>query len=304
MTNPTTNWLGNAGFESPAASNSTTPPPTWGNWGSCYLSTQYAYAGSQSLVISGANSGVTQIFSVTAGASYTESVYAMTPAGNPLTGSISAEIQFFFFNSSGTMLSPYSPPNQIDRADRFQRTGGPLPGSVGNQGWNYFSTTAVAPAARPRWTCSLATCAQFHLRRSGVFRSAKFGHRRLRRTLTAGSISNSGTIVIGSPDTVTVNGTYTQTSTGVLDLQLGGSPASGQYGSLTITGAANLAGTLQSGARQRLCACHDRLVHARHVRQRVGQFLQLRASQRNGISVRRRGELHQRACSAPPPARR
>ena len=53
-------------------------------------------------------------------------------------------------------------------------------------------------------------------------------------------------MVIGSPDAITVNGAFTQASSGVLDLQLGGSPASSQYGSLTISGAADLAGTLKA----------------------------------------------------------
>ncbi len=85
-TNPTTNWIVNSDFESPVTTNSTTSPATWWTWGSSYLSSQYAYTGSQSLVVSGANSGVTEQFPATPGNSYTASVYAMTPATNPLTG--------------------------------------------------------------------------------------------------------------------------------------------------------------------------------------------------------------------------
>ena len=87
---PASNSLTNGGFESPAATNSSTLPQSWTYWGTCYLSTQYAYAGAQSLVISGPDSGMEESFSVTAGKSYTLSVYAMTPAGNPLTGSMTA----------------------------------------------------------------------------------------------------------------------------------------------------------------------------------------------------------------------
>ena len=39
---------------------------------------------------------------------------------------------------------------------------------------------------------------------------------------------------------------FTQSSSGTLDVQLGGAPSTGVYGSLTITGAAALAGTLQA----------------------------------------------------------
>ena len=43
-----------------------------------------------------------------------------------------------------------------------------------------------------------------------------------------------------------MNGVFTQASSGVLDIQLGGTPASNQFGSLTIAGAATLAGTLKA----------------------------------------------------------
>ena len=112
--NPKSNLLTyNAGFESPPASNAATRPSTWGSWGSAYLSTQYAYSGSQSLVVSGNNSGVMQAFNVTPGALYTASAYAMMAAGNPLTGGIVAEMQVLFFDSSNSQISSYSPPNQI-----------------------------------------------------------------------------------------------------------------------------------------------------------------------------------------------
>ncbi|MGA2621620.1 MAG: hypothetical protein ABSF26_28805 [Thermoguttaceae bacterium] len=65
-------------------------------------------------------------------------------------------------------------------------------------------------------------------------------------SLMAGSISSSGTIVVGALDPVTVNGSFTQTSSGVLDLKLGGPPSGGQYGTVTVSGAASLAGTLRA----------------------------------------------------------
>ena len=85
--NPTSNLIaGNSDFESPTASNSTTHPANWGAWGSSYLSRQYAFLGSQSLVVSGSNSGVSQVFTVTPGASYTASVYAMSAFGQSAHG--------------------------------------------------------------------------------------------------------------------------------------------------------------------------------------------------------------------------
>jgi hypothetical protein len=64
-------------------------------------------------------------------------------------------------------------------------------------------------------------------------------------TTLAGNLSNSGTLTIFPGATLTVTGNYTQVSAGTLDVQLGGSPASGQFGKLTVNGTATLAGTLQ-----------------------------------------------------------
>ena len=77
-TNPTSNLIDNAGFESPVAGSNTTSPAPGGNGVRPYLSTQYAYTGAQSLVVSGQNSGVTQDHFGHARRSYTASVYAMT----------------------------------------------------------------------------------------------------------------------------------------------------------------------------------------------------------------------------------
>ena len=81
-----TNLATNSNFESPVAGNNTTMPSNWGAWGSSYLSTQYAFTGSQSLEMSGGNSGVEESFAATPGTSYTVSTDAMTPASDPLTG--------------------------------------------------------------------------------------------------------------------------------------------------------------------------------------------------------------------------
>jgi hypothetical protein len=108
--NPTSNLITtNAGFELPVAGNNSTRPSGWDYFGSTYLSTQYAYTGSQSLVVSGQNSGAYQIIAVTPGDSYTMSVYAMMPAGNPLTGNISAGLQLLYFDSSGAAATRSAP---------------------------------------------------------------------------------------------------------------------------------------------------------------------------------------------------
>ncbi len=247
-TNPTANLISrNAGFESPVAGNNT-QPSTWGCWGSSYLSSQYAYSGSQSLLLSGTNSGASQQFTVTPGASYTASVYAMTPAGNPLTGNIVAELQLLYYNSSGAQISSYSAPNQIIVLDSSSAAGGPLVGSVGNQGWNHFFTTAVAPSNAVTARVQLATwVGSGSYGGVAYFDAVQFGPSPAgSSTLTTAGLVNNGTIAIGAMNTIAVNGGFTQTGTGTLNLQLGGAPASGIFGSLTVSGTAALAGVFAS----------------------------------------------------------
>ncbi len=248
-TNPTSNVIsGNAGFESPSTSGNTTRPSTWGYWGSSYLSSQYAYSGNQSLVISGGNSGVTQTFSITAGASYTASVYAMTPAANRLSGSIYGEVQVLFFDSGNNQISSYSPPNQIDVLDGSSATGGPLTGSAGSEGWNHFFTTVVAPSNAVTVHVQLATYATSGTYGGAVyFNAIQFGPAAAGgSTLNVSSINNSGSLTIGTTNKINVSGGFTQSSTGTLDVQFGGAPSTGSYGSLTITSAAVLGGTLKA----------------------------------------------------------
>jgi len=64
-------------------------------------------------------------------------------------------------------------------------------------------------------------------------------------TLTA-DVTNTGTLVLGNGTTTadaTIAGNYTQTSTGILDVKLGGTGA-GRYDSLNVTGNVSLEGTL------------------------------------------------------------
>ncbi len=235
-TNPTTNWNVNSDFESPVKTNSTTSPATWWPWGAAYLSGQYAYSGSQSLVVSGNNSGVAQPFTPTPGNSYTASVYAMTPASDRLSGDAAGYLQVLFFDASGAEINVAN--DSLTVLTASGATGGPLAGSVGNQGWNHFYTTVVAPSG------AVTAQVQFEFYSTGGaggavycddldFGPAAGGPSQL----VAGSIVNSGTLTVGPADTVTVSGALTQYSTGALDLELGsGGPSQLVAGSIVNSG--------------------------------------------------------------------
>jgi Bacterial Ig-like domain (group 3)/SdrD B-like domain len=60
---------------------------------------------------------------------------------------------------------------------------------------------------------------------------------------TSGDLSNTGSITIGSTDSLFVGGSYTQSAAGILNAQLGGT-AAGQFSVLAVTNGANLNGTL------------------------------------------------------------
>jgi RHS repeat-associated protein len=64
-----------------------------------------------------------------------------------------------------------------------------------------------------------------------------------RNFTTAGALTNSGRLTVGPGSTLAVAGAYTQTATGTYATELGGEPATGQFGRLTSTGAAALDGT-------------------------------------------------------------
>ncbi len=60
-----------------------------------------------------------------------------------------------------------------------------------------------------------------------------------------GSLSNAGEVDLGSnPGTLAVSGNYTQTSTGVLTIQVGGATAGSLFDQVNISGTATLGGTL------------------------------------------------------------
>jgi PKD domain len=244
-----TNLLSNASFESPSVT--TTAPNGWASWGTSYVSTQYAHTGVQSLEASGPNSGVLQSFAVTPGVSYTGTVYAMTPAGNQLTGPEGAFLQVMYYDASGNQISSYSPPNSVEILNSNSTAGGPISGSVGDQRWNHFSTTTVAPANAATVNFVLETGAYTGLPGTAggavFWDDAQFGPTAANAgTVRAVNITNNGTITIGAGDTVAASGTFIQLSTGTMDIKLGGPPASGLYGSFSSAGAATLGGTLEA----------------------------------------------------------
>ncbi len=59
------------------------------------------------------------------------------------------------------------------------------------------------------------------------------------------NVTNAGTVSPGnSAGSITVQGDYTQSADGILDIELGGATAGTQYDQLTVTGTATMAGTL------------------------------------------------------------
>jgi alpha-L-arabinofuranosidase len=248
LANPGTNDATNSDFESPVVNNNTPEPGSWSYWGSESVSKQYAYTGAQSLVMSGSNSGVVESIAATPGASYTVSADAMTPASDPLTGNETGQLELLFYNSSGTLLSSFAPPNSLNVLTSSSATGGPLAGSVGSQGWNHFNTTAVAPSGTA--TAEVGVLTNYYSGTGGgevFWDDVELGPSAGGSSaLAAGSISNSGTLTVGPTNTVSTTGTFTQTSSGTLDIQLGGAPSTGAFGFVNVTGAATLAGTLKS----------------------------------------------------------
>ncbi len=71
------------------------------------------------------------------------------------------------------------------------------------------------------------------------------------------NVTNAGQVIPGGAGAVgllAINGTYTQTASGSLDVDLGGTTAGSQYDQLAVSGTASLGGTLDVGHDQRLPA--------------------------------------------------
>jgi RHS repeat-associated protein len=61
---------------------------------------------------------------------------------------------------------------------------------------------------------------------------------------TTGSFTNSGVFTVGAGSSLTVNGSLTEVAGARLQIEIGGHPASNQFGQISVTGQANLAGAL------------------------------------------------------------
>src|SRR5262249_42870873 len=61
------------------------------------------------------------------------------------------------------------------------------------------------------------------------------------------TVTNGGQVIpggAGTPGTLMINGSYTQTATGILDIDIGGTTGGTQYDQLAVSGAATLGGTI------------------------------------------------------------
>jgi hypothetical protein len=65
-----------------------------------------------------------------------------------------------------------------------------------------------------------------------------------RNFTTAGGFNNLGAMTFGLNSTFTVTGDFNQDTSAVLDVQIGDTPDTGQFGQLAVNGQAILAGTL------------------------------------------------------------
>jgi hypothetical protein len=64
---------------------------------------------------------------------------------------------------------------------------------------------------------------------------------------TSGALANSGTITVGPASILTVGGNFAQAAPATLDVELGGAPATNQFGQIDVQGSATLDGTLHAG---------------------------------------------------------
>ena len=156
--------------------------------------------------------GRTRQIAATVGDSYTASIDAMTPG---LTGNAQGYFDLYFYNSANAQVGGSS----TNIFTSSSAAGGPLAGSVGELGWNHYYITAVAPA---NTSYAVAQISLWNPSGGGsvYFDDVELGPSATggAATLTTGSISNSGTILVGPANTLTVSGTLTQTATGVLDV--------------------------------------------------------------------------------------
>jgi hypothetical protein len=135
--------------------------------------------------------------------------------------------QGLLFNNSGT-VNVEGAPNFAMAGGQYRQTGG---------------TLNLLTADSTLWTNTLA-----HLLEGGVVRG-------IGNITSQGSASTNNTgaeispgVAPASAGTLTINGPYTQSGSGRLNIELGGTAPGTQYDRLVVNGAANLGGTLNVSA--------------------------------------------------------
>lgn len=110
-------------------------------------------------------------------------------------------------------------------------------------------------------------------------------------TLQGGSLRGNGSVIANvlnsaivapgsSPGSLTITGNYTQTATGTLAIEIGGTTVATQYDRLTITGSATLAGTLAITRLNNFTPVHTDTFRVLTFTQRTGDF-----TTRTGLAI-------------------
>ena len=298
VANPATNVATNSDFESPA-STTTRPSRTIGRTGApSYVSTQYAYTGSQSLEMSGANSGVVESFAATPGTSYTVSADAHDAGQRSVDRQRNrpdgiAVLQFVGHAAQFLRRSQFA-----QRADQLERDGRP----VGRQRWRpgmeplqYERRGAVRH--RHGGSRSFSPTTTVGTGGGSVFwDDVEFGPSVSGpSTLAAGSISNSGSHH-GRPE----QHGHDQRR---LSRKLPPEPwtcnsaehrRTGAFGFVNVTGAATLAGTLKSDLVYGYTPSTTDSFTPMEFASESGTFSNVFASQQFELPVRRRRHVYER----------
>ena len=87
-----------------------------------------------------------------------------------------------------------------------------------------------------------------------------------------GNFKNAGSLTLGPASSLAVEGNFTQTAAGELNEQIGGAPASGQFGQIAVQGQADLAGGIEFEPGQRLLVQRQPRLQGAELRRRAGRF--------------------------------
>jgi RHS repeat-associated protein len=161
------------------------------------------------------------------------------------SGSGTATINTFFFDNSGT-LAAAAGTVRIASPTIAQVAGTTLTGGT----WQVSAGCTIDLAAAAAITANNAqvvldgpgsTFLKLNTLAANVGSLSFLNGRSL---TTTGAFSNTGALTVGVGSTLAVMGNYTQSTAAALNVQLGGAPDSGQFGQVTCTGNAALAGAL------------------------------------------------------------